>query len=221
MLEPFGPNVVSTDGDLWRFHVRITVPPFGDALNSLVWSETSRQTNMLASSWASAGSGDLKTDIYTLTVNVMSCAGFGQQADWTNDASVIPMGHNMTLVSSIYGVVTYLPHILLLPKWLLRRSPWKIAYNAYVEFDKYMRGFLAVEKAALLNAVPTSSSAKGNLLTAILKSNLSNGSEKKAAYNNRTSLTDEEITGNTFIFLLAGKLTQWVEQQESCLLTSI
>lgn len=67
MLEPFGPNVVSTDGDLWRFHIRITLPPLGEAVNKLVWSETTRQADFLAEAWASLGSSNLKNDVYSLT----------------------------------------------------------------------------------------------------------------------------------------------------------
>ncbi|KAL9123057.1 MAG: hypothetical protein Q9187_000384 [Circinaria calcarea] len=206
MLEPFGPNVVSVEGDLWRFHIRITLPSFGDAVNRLVWSETFRQTKLLASAWASNGSGDLKTDVYSLTVNVMSCAGFGQQADWT-DENAIPTGHSMSLVSSIHGVVTYLPHILLLPKWLLKRSPWKKAHQSYAEYGRYIGEFLAAEKKKLSMNSNNESAMQGNLLTAILKSSNSNLAEKgdsRGSYHGRTTFADEEILGNTFIFLLAG-----------------
>ncbi|KAK4983975.1 hypothetical protein LTR50_006885 [Elasticomyces elasticus] len=204
MLEPFGPNVVSTEGDLWRFHLRITLPPFGEVVNRLVWSETFRQTDLLASSWASVGSGSLKTDIYSLTVNVMSCVGFGKQAEWTDDANAVPAGHELTLVSSIFGVVNHLPHILLLPKTALKHSPWKFAYKAYVEFKKYMHEFLAEEKAKMTSDSMYESKVKGNVLTAVLKSNASNKKENIVGPEGRTSLTDDEILGNVFMFLLAG-----------------
>lgn len=206
MLEPFGPNVVSSEGDLWRFHVRITLPPFGDTVNRLVWSETFRQTSLLCLAWAAKGSRDLKVDIYSLTVNVMSCVGFGQQAEWTSE-NAPPIGHSMSLVDAVYGVVAYLPHILLLPKWVLVRSPWKKAYQSYVEYGNYMGEFLSVEKAKIAKDSSYEGRMKGNLLTAILKSNQSNHSEKsgsRASYRGRTALTDEEVSGNTFIFLLAG-----------------
>lgn len=61
--EPFGPNVVSTDSDLWRFHLRITATPLGEEVNSLVWSDTSRQTKLLVASWSSGRSSGLKMDV--------------------------------------------------------------------------------------------------------------------------------------------------------------
>jgi cytochrome P450 len=207
MLEPFGPNVVSTDGDLWRFHLRITLPPFGEAVQQLVWDETERQTGMMAASWAkSSGAGSLKHNIYTLTVNTMSLAGFGRQADWVEDSKAVPQGHSLSLVAAIFGVVMHLPHILLMPKWLLRNSPWKIAHTAYVEFEQYMNELLAEAKAGLQRGVKTESgAARENLLTAVLRSSEEGAKQAVAGPGGRTSLTDEEIKGNVFIFLLAGK----------------
>ena len=142
-------------------------------------------------------------DVYSLTVNVMSCAGFGQQADWNNDLKSMPVGHDMTLVDSIYGVVAYLPYILLLPKWLLRWSPWKRAYQSYIEFDRYMQEFLATEKTRLAEDSKYQGNMKGNLLTAVVKSN-SNHEKTMGLPGEKTALTDDEILGNLFIFLLAG-----------------
>ena len=82
-------------------------------------------------------------------MNVMFCTGFGQQAAWTDDFNSMPDDHKMSPVDSIYGVITYLSHLLLLPKWLLGRSPWKKPHQSYVEFDQYMQEFLAAEKLSL------------------------------------------------------------------------
>jgi cytochrome P450 len=207
MLEPFGPNVVSVEGDAWRKHIRITVPPFGEAVNKLVWEETFRQTNMLASSWANSGSGDLKRDIYSLTVNIMSCVGFGKPAEWTDDMNATPAGHSITLVSAIMGVVTNLAPLLLLPKWVLKHSSLSHVYEAYVEFEKYMNEYLNEEKQKIAMNQNYESNVKGNLLTAVLKSSTSGMTEKDPGKpSEKLSFTDEEVRGNVFMFLLAGML---------------
>lgn len=203
MLEPFGPNVVSTEGDLWRLHQRITVPSLGEGVNKLVWTETFRQTEMMVSPWVSAVSSSLKTDIYSLTINVMSGAAFGQRAEWSETGNIIPPGHKMSLVAAVYGLVMHLPHILLLPKGLLKLFFPDTAYRSYVEYDKYISEFHQKEKARLERDSNYESSLKGNLLTAILKSNLTD--QKDTSVKGRTTLTDKEILGNSFIFLLAGK----------------
>ena len=206
MLEPFGPNVVSTEGDLWRFHLRITLPPFGEAVNHLVWSESARQTELLKQSWATNGSNELKGDIYSLTVNVMACCGFGQRVNWSDDSNSVPIGHEISLVRSIRTIVMYLPHILLLPKWLLKRSPWKLAYRSLREFERYIHNYLADEKARLEQNKTGDETLAANLLTAVLKSNMSQKESQGHDIGGKTSLTDDEILGNVFMFLLAGEL---------------
>ena len=205
MLEPFGPNVVSVEGDAWRKHIRITVPPFGEAVNKLVWEETFRQAHMLASSWAQSGSGDLKRDIYSLTVNVMSCVGFGKPAEWTDDTKSTPVGHSITLVSAIMGVVTNLAPLLLLPKWALKHIGLTHVYEAYVEFEKYMNEYLYEEKQRIAENKGYESNVKGNLLTAVLKTSASEMTGKTSGTSlEKLSFTDEEVKGNVFMFLLAG-----------------
>ncbi|KAK5657386.1 hypothetical protein OQA88_2956 [Cercophora sp. LCS_1] len=216
MLEPFGPNVVSVDGNEWRFHLGITLPPLAaDGVHRTVWEETQRQIDMMATAWrSSSGPASVKNNIYTLTVNTMSLVGFGKATDWTDADKSVPPGHTLSIVGAIWGVVMHLPHILLLPKWALARSPWQVAYRAYVEFDQYMDELLAAERKNLES--DTVETTKDNLLTAVLRSSMANketsqdSDEKKKTRANglgavgRTSLTDEEIKGNVFIFLLAG-----------------
>ena len=203
MIEPFGPNVVSSEGNLWRFHIRITAPPFGDAANRLVWAETIRQTGFLVSSWSASESMALKSDIYLLGVNVMACAGFGRRIDWTDNSKAAPEGHEMSLVNAIFGVVLYLPYILLLPQWLLKRSPWKAGYTAYKEFEQYMREFIAVEKARIASGSGYESKMKGNLLTAMLATSADEEKNLKQGAQ-RTSFNDDEVLGNVFMFFMAG-----------------
>lgn len=187
-------------------HVRITAPPFGDAANQLVWSETRRQTKFLMRSWAEKGSVAIKSEIYLLGINVMSCAGFGQQFEWTDDKQALPPGHRLSLVDAIFQVIMFLPHILLLPQWLLKRSPWKAGHQAYAEFASYIGEFIQVEKTRIAANSAYENKMKGNLLTALLKTNA--GEAKGSSLSggvNRVTLTDEEVTGNMFMFLMAGQ----------------
>jgi cytochrome P450 len=223
LLELFGPNVVSSEGDLWRLHIRVTLPPFGEeGVQNLVWTETTRQASSLTASWmnnigqdSGAAAWNAKADIYSLTLNVMSLAGFGQQSEWkTAGTLLLPGGHMLSLVESLQGVIKHLPQLLLLPLWLLRiLSPWTAAYKSYVEFDEYMNSFIAREKARLaidsrnFRGIKNGTElSRENLLTAVLRAN-KNGSAgaKTTIEGNRTTLTDREIKGNVFVFFFAGK----------------
>lgn len=189
---------------MWRTHIRITAPPFGDAANRLVWNETARQTSFLLQSWASKGSEALKSDVYLLGVNVMACAGFGQQFDWTDDKRAIPHGHTLSLIDAIFQLILFLPHVLLLPKWLLKRSPWKAGYQAYMEFSTYIAEFIRTERMRIANKSDDENKAKGNLLTALLRENASEAKNTELPGMTKTTLTDGEVTGNMFMFLMAG-----------------
>ncbi|KAL9072096.1 MAG: hypothetical protein Q9157_005222 [Trypethelium eluteriae] len=197
MLEPFGPNVVSVDGERWRSHLGITLPPFtADKVLDLVWDETQRQVDVMAAVWSRSGAeSSLKHNIYSLTMNIMSHVGFGKQSEWKNGIDAVPKGHTLSLVGSIYAVIMHLPHILLLPKWVLKQVAPK-AYTGYVELDQYMVEFLGQEKSRLHDYSTAKEESRETLLTAVLRSNTKNPEGG--------ALTDVEVKGNLFIFLLAG-----------------
>lgn len=211
MLEPFGPNVVSSDGDLWRLHLRTTVPAFGEGVNRLVWSETQRQTQLLMSTWSNTkdASRKLTDEVFKLTLNVMCTCGFGQDTDPTTDSMKMPSGHSMTLVDGIIGVVEYLAAILLLPKWFLKMI-MKHAYVCFLEVEQYTHEFILTEKARLSSDPKKRTTIKESLLTALVKSNANNsdiitdGGDVIAKAKRGRALTDKEVMGNAFIFLLAG-----------------
>ncbi|KAF3760421.1 hypothetical protein M406DRAFT_13424, partial [Cryphonectria parasitica EP155] len=204
ILEPFGPNVVSVEGDLWKFHLSITLPPLAaDSVARLVWDETARQVDMMAASWRPQDSH--KERIYALTMNTMSLVGFGRQAEWGEGdrPDNIPAGHQSSLVSALTQVVIHLAPIMLLPRWALRWSPWPIAYSAVSEVERYIEELLAEEREKLQRK-GSGQAYRENLLTAVLRTNMAAEKNKEAQAIGRTTLTDEEIKGNIFIFLVAG-----------------
>lgn len=204
MLEPFGPNVVSTDGEVWRSHIRVTLPSFGEQVQNVVWEETIRQTDMLCQSWLKLGKIGIKESIYQLTMNTMCLASFGWRVDWESGRDGIPSGHRLSLVDAATQVVLHLPQVLLLPRWALRMLPDNTAYVACSEFEKYMDELLSREKLALTKETALES-RRANLLTALLRSSRESAEAEKSHTGVSVGLTDPEIQGNIFIFLLAGK----------------
>ncbi|KAI3322256.1 cytochrome P450 [Xylariaceae sp. AK1471] len=202
ILEPFGPNVVSVEGDLWKFHLSITLPPLAaDSVARLVWDETARQVDMMVAAWRTEDSH--KDRIYALTMNIMSLVGFGRQAEWGEGDrhDRVPSGHKYSLVGALTGVIEHLAHIMLIPRWLLRRSPWPIAYETADEVERYIDEMLKEERGKLQQN--SEEASRENLLTAVLRTNME-ANKKTDTSVGRSTLTDEEIRGNTFIFLVAG-----------------
>ncbi|KAI1309757.1 cytochrome P450 [Xylaria venustula] len=203
MLEPFGPNIGSTEGDLWKIHSRIASPSFDEYTQKLVWTETQRHTSILVSSWSADSACSFEKGVYSLTMDVMGTVSFGQQAELKNNATKRPAkGHTLPLLGALRGVIMHLPHILLVPKTMLRYS-WQNVYTAYTELDQYMDELL-VQGTKDLSKGFSGARSKENLLKAILRSSKENEEKASAPKGTKVSLTNEEIKGNLFIFLLAG-----------------
>ena len=204
MLEPFGPNIGSTEGELWKIHSRIASPSFDEYTQKLVWTETRHHTSKLRSLWSANSNFTFEKGVYTLTMDVMGTVSFGRQAEQLDDKGKrLPEGHQLSLLGALRGVIMHLPHMLLVPKWLLRHT-WQKAYTAYIELDQYMDELL-LQGPKDLSTGSYSTRSKQNLLKAILRSSKENEARKPGAMGAKVSLTNQEIKGNLFIFLLAGK----------------
>ncbi|KAF4540642.1 Cytochrome P450 oxidoreductase [Lasiodiplodia theobromae] len=211
--KPYGPNVATAEGANYRFHVRITAPPFGDGsgVNELVWDETVYQTQKLAEVWEAGAERDLYEDVNRLTLAVISRAGFGKTLDVTakdGEGQTIPPGHQISFFRAIHNTTNYMVAILLLPGWLLNLTPLRKAHVAHRELDRYLREMIRHERARIEeNADHQSATARGNLLTAVLRASWSDSKQNTGATaekGRKKGFTDDEVMGNLFIYLLAG-----------------
>ncbi|KAI0506891.1 cytochrome P450 [Xylaria bambusicola] len=203
MLEPFGPNIGSTDGDMWKVHSRVASPSFDEYTQKLVWAETQRHTSMLVAIWSANNDFAFEKSVYSLTMDVMGTVSFGQQAAQNdNKEERLPKVHRLSLLGALRGVIMHLPHILLVPKAVLRFT-WNKAYTAYSELDQYMDELL-LQGSRDLSECSAGMRSKQNLLKAILRSSKENEKREPGTVGAKVSLTNQEIKGNLFIFLLAG-----------------
>ncbi|KAI1267672.1 putative cytochrome P450 oxidoreductase [Xylariaceae sp. FL1019] len=208
VLEPYGPNVATTEGKAYNFHVRITAPPFNDGsgANDLVWNEASDQARSLMESWSHKHTTrDLSLDINRLTLAVIAYTGFGKKLDFKAEVSdlhsKIPPGYNMSLHHALHLVTTFMVKILLIPRWLMRMTPMREIAVAHGELEKYMREMIRMETASLSkDSDYESADAKGNLLTSVLRAS---ALEAKAA-GRKQAFSEDEVLGNLFLYLLAG-----------------
>ncbi|KAL8826322.1 MAG: hypothetical protein Q9191_003873 [Dirinaria sp. TL-2023a] len=210
VLEPYGPNVATTEGKEYNFHVRITAPPFNDGsgANDLVWKEAARQTRQLMDSWSKQGSTrDLSLDINRLTLGVISYTGFGQRLDFTDEISdaksATPQGYKLSLLHVLHTVVTHMIKILLYPKWFMKMTPMAGIALAHTELEKYMRAMIKSETAKLeKDAEYQSSDARGNLLNSVLRASAKEGAG--LGQGRKHAFSEDEVLGNLFLYLLAG-----------------
>lgn len=229
----YGNNVVTSEGQLWRHHRKITSPPFSEKNNHLVWTETLEQCQAMVNAWfdGSTGKTESKT-IYTLaddamrlSLYVISRAGFGVRLQWpgTEEAhanghvkneeegsasgSGITQGHTMSYTDALGSLLHNIIWVLLLPPFLLKHLPFqriKESHTAFIEWGKYLNEMFQQKKAAVLKGEEGDSM---DLMTALVKGA---GITKKSSTGEKPpaqTLRDEEILGNAFVFILAGHET--------------
>ncbi|EPS42973.1 hypothetical protein H072_3094 [Dactylellina haptotyla CBS 200.50] len=227
----FGRNVVTTEGSEWKFHRKVTSPSFGEKNNSLVFYETIRQGKQMLRKWTGDdGRGgmvirEILEDTMRLSLHVISSAGFGVSLEWpgtTKDADIIrPIGnasthtHTLSFKDALAGLLHNLLLVLIFPRWLLRNAPFKRARNAVeaaVEYEAYMNELFTEKK---MEAIAGEKAEGMDIMGVLVKNsygpeNRLNGKvEPKAPAGDveRQTLTDSEILGNAFVFLLAGHET--------------
>jgi len=134
-----------------------------------------------------------------IALHVITAAGYGYPFEWESSTE-IPSGHQMSFRESIHMTLDNLVTHAALPKWLLKlpiRNFPRIA-QAYNEFEKYLRELIDIGKREQM----VKSKSANNILQALIQ----HSGETQEDIKDRV-LTEDEIVGNAFIFLLAGHET--------------
>ncbi|KAF2770357.1 putative P450 monooxygenase [Teratosphaeria nubilosa] len=224
-IDVFGKNVVSTEGAVWRHHRKITSPPFTERNNHLVWVESLHQATSMVGTWVSETDQSSKTiwdvaaQAMRLSLHVISRAGFGVRLAWPHEEADqnAPPGHTLTYKDALSSLLENIIVVMLTPRWLLSRSPLrlhKVANDAYVEWGKYMREMYQDKRGE----VKAGGSREGmDLMGALVKGagitaeslheDEDSDPEKIPSPSTKQLLTDDEILGNAFVFILAGHET--------------
>ncbi|MCJ1395188.1 hypothetical protein MMC18_008071 [Xylographa bjoerkii] len=173
-------------------------------------------------------------DAMRLSLHVISRAGFGVQLQWPNleegseaqieakqktDAgkdSTIEMceGHTLTYTDALQTLLHNLLWVMLLPRFLLNNLPIKYVQTAresYIEWGKYMNEMLQLKKAEFAAGKETEGL---DLMGALVKgagitpeSLTESPSLEKGIQPSQPNLSEQEILGNSFVFILAGHET--------------
>ncbi|KJX92880.1 cytochrome p450 like protein [Zymoseptoria brevis] len=211
-LDLFGKNVVSTEGANWRHHRKITSPPFSEKNNVLVWKESLTQAECMMTEWVGTGSDESKavwsvaSETMRLSLHIISRAGFGVRLHWPheNRDDSIPAGHSMTYKGALETLLHRILTVILTPRWMLANSPLeihKIAYRGLTEWGLYMREMYTQKREEVEQG---GGDREGmDLMGALVEGAGISSSSKKS----QQLLTDDEILGNAFVFILAGHET--------------
>ncbi|PVG01189.1 cytochrome P450 [Serendipita vermifera] len=212
IINLFGSNILSTEGDEWRMHRKIVAKSFTERNNRLVWEQTISTVLDLFTTWERDGrlgnaeeEGALKvTDIASvmreLALMVISAAAFGMNLSW-KDSESVPAGHTMSFKTSLHHVSEGFLHRVALPDWILSLYPFgrktKAAYN---EMELYVREMIEERRIQPAD--------REDLLSNLLKARDEEDIEvKRKEEENTWKFTDSDLLGNIFTLLFAGHET--------------
>lgn len=146
LIDVFGKNVVSSEGDRWRLHRKIVAPSFSEKNNSLVWSESISLAQHMLKDWTEDDQPQWAAvnDTMRLSLSVIARAGFGQRFAWPgsddesklSSASVWP-GHEMSFKDAIATLLHSLLPIILFGKYLGKSSSLK---SDHLDFSQSRNG---------------------------------------------------------------------------------
>ncbi|QIW99633.1 hypothetical protein AMS68_005151 [Peltaster fructicola] len=232
-VDIFGKNVVSTEGSIWRHHRKITSPPFTEKNNKMVWLESLQQAQSMMAGWigpnekTSQALTDVSEGAMRLSLHVISRAGFGVGLLWPHEetTTVVPKGHTLTYKDALSNLLHNLLVVLLTPRWLLPILPFKmhkVANEALVEWGKYMREMYEAKRAEVKSGAARDD--RMDLMGALVKGagiTQETIDSEKQSQKPAQLLTDDEILGNAFVFILAGHETAANTIHFSCLLLAM
>lgn len=188
---------MTSEGAEWKKYRKVTAPPFSEKNYKLVWDETVRiMMDLFGQVWCDKSEivVDHCLDItLPIALFVIGTAGFGRRVTWKSDI-VPPPGHQMAFKDALHILSTNLLIYMILPCWTRNLTKHtKTVHLASVELKKYMLEMVEARRNVEVEE-------RYDLLSGLLDA-VRDESDKEAA------LSDEELIGNMFIFLLAGHET--------------
>ncbi|KAK0463297.1 cytochrome P450 [Armillaria novae-zelandiae] len=195
-LSIFGPNIVASEGDTWRKYRKISAPAFSDRNNRLVWDESLKITeDLIKTVWKNEDVVEVEHAVevtLSIALKVIGVAGFGRKMDWQAD-TVVPATHTMSFHDALnlasIGIVLKLG----VPRWAMGLTPkWAKVRAAFDELELYMLEMIRDQQTG------DQKGKRYDLFSSLLDANDDEGEIK---------LTDQELLGNVFIFLVAGHET--------------
>ncbi|KAJ7589495.1 cytochrome P450 [Mycena floridula] len=189
-LKRFGSNIISSEGDEWKRFRKITAPAFSDRNNKLVWDETLKIVDEIFAEWEDhnavvldhAGSLTLR-----IALQVIAVAGFGKSIPkGSGTSSNRRMSFDDALQLFSKDIV-----VLIVSEGL----------PAIFKRIRQVRTAVAELKLYILEMIAARRQSGGLGERHDLFSGLLNAADDDGA------LSDSELIGNIFIFLLAGHET--------------
>ncbi|KAH7081478.1 cytochrome P450 [Paraphoma chrysanthemicola] len=216
-LDFFGPNIITVNDEPWVRHRKLTAPCFNERVSTFVWDESLRQASDMLEDWLAkpnVKTNSVVQDSGTVALHVLTAAAFGMQREFREGVNKLTPGHALTfrdalktvlkspIMAAVVGGIPWLKNRFIKP---LLSSQIQNVLLALAEFKVYMLEAIARErKSTKTNPSTNIINKRPNLLNALIKASDEENAEnpKPASY-----MSDDELTGNMFMFAFAGHET--------------
>ncbi|KAI8620611.1 cytochrome P450 [Chytriomyces sp. MP71] len=229
IVDIYGKNIVSTEGDEWRRHRKVAAPTFSEQNNAYVYESSVQTAQRMFTAWEQtsvSGTNGVKehrvnvsNDMMEFALSVISSAGFGIDVSWHTEEDKsefrIKKGNTLSFKQALETVVNRLPYYIITPRPLFY-LPIKYLQDTkrgFVEFESYLDQIIddaesetSTEKPKNVIFLPVKHgdililSSIPKLLQMLAQSTFSQKSEE-------SKMTKSELKGNSFVFILAGHET--------------
>ncbi|CAG8978602.1 hypothetical protein HYALB_00010963 [Hymenoscyphus albidus] len=198
-IDIYGKNVISSEGNAWRYHRRLTRPAFSEKNNQLVWKETIDLSGAMVSKLQGLRSGSTTVknagdDMMRLSLEVLGRAGLGDKsAGFTSSLEYVSV-HIVSIMA-----------LMMFPKWIIQRIPAMVVrrlLKAYEDWKSQMQAMIRNRRSAILTGAYES--VNTDLISQLVKGHSPNTGPQLAQ---PLALSDSEVLGNLFVFMVAGHET--------------
>ena len=216
MLDIFGPNVGTVEGQDWQRHRKITGAVFNEQTYETVWAESLRQANGMLQWWTSQQANPIKTtakDVRTLSLNVLAHVGFRKTYPFNGKVENTDTREALSFRQTLCFVLDNALLTMLVPARFLRLPflpfKWRQVGEAIDSLRHHMMA-LYNEEASSAAQDPRE---PANLMRRMTQASKQATHEAHTDVKNsrtthlapkRVGLTTEEIFGNIFVYYFAG-----------------
>ena len=178
-------------------------PNLNEKISDLVWGESTKQAKEMMNYYDAHSNGETNSmldGLRDIAMNVLGSAGYGTPKVWGKAEEVDTPGHKMSFLEAISSVTSQMVPAMLIPASMLKLPIMPLVMqklgNGLSEFPKYMQEMLERERAS------SHADTRNNMMSTLIR--LSDEAASGDTKSSKTSLSEEEIYGNLFLFTAAG-----------------
>ncbi|KAI9836493.1 MAG: hypothetical protein M1838_005065, partial [Thelocarpon superellum] len=231
IIELFGANVVTTEGQTWRLHRKLTAPAFSERNNAVVWKETDRQVQRMMATWAARKGNttndmrvpDMQPDAGTLSLHIISRAGFGVPLYWPGEAvevspddglaalsaNTTPATHLMTFKDALSHTLDNFLWFLAFPPPVMKFLPFRKmrkVWQGWNELNRYWAQLLE-QKMRDIRAGDSETTSMDLMMRLVEGAGIADSKEgdmTRGTSRGASALTAQDVIANTFVMMFAG-----------------